>query len=128
MISLTYLINSFINDSKYKKSLDQPSIFVMGFLYLQVLPSDHVFLAKKFTFENFIIVCVKIFQVRTILSILDIFDAYVVICVKKKRTFVQFFKSGGVRETRTLAPVARPTSLAGTPLHQLGYYSKKGCK
>ena len=30
---------------------------------------------------------------------------------------------GGVGETRTLAPVARSTSLAGKPLHQLGYYS-----
>lgn len=31
--------------------------------------------------------------------------------------------SGGARETRTLAPVARPMSLAGTPLHQLEYCS-----
>ena len=31
--------------------------------------------------------------------------------------------NGGVGETRTLAPVTRSTSLAGKPLHQLGYYS-----
>ena len=31
---------------------------------------------------------------------------------------------GGVGETRTLAPVTRSTSLAGKPLHQLGYYSR----
>ncbi len=30
---------------------------------------------------------------------------------------------GGVGETRTLAPVARPTPLAGVPRHQLEYYS-----
>ena len=30
---------------------------------------------------------------------------------------------GGERETRTLAPLTRPTSLAGKPLHQLGYFS-----
>lgn len=34
------------------------------------------------------------------------------------RTF--FNKNGGVREDRTLAPVARSTSLAGKPLHHLG--------
>ena len=32
--------------------------------------------------------------------------------------------NGGVGETRTLAPVTRSTSLAGKPLHQLGYYSR----
>ena len=36
---------------------------------------------------------------------------------------IELFCDGGVAETRTLAPVTRPTSLAGTPLHQLGYYS-----
>ena len=30
---------------------------------------------------------------------------------------------GGVGETRTLAPVTRPTPLAGVPRHQLEYYS-----
>ena len=34
-----------------------------------------------------------------------------------------FHRSGGARETRTLAPVTRSTSLAGTPLHQLEYCS-----
>ena len=37
---------------------------------------------------------------------------------------------GGVGETRTLAPVTRPTPLAGAPRHQLEYYSeyhKTGC-
>ncbi len=34
------------------------------------------------------------------------------------------FSNGGERETRTLAPVTRSTSLAGTPLHQLGYFSE----
>ena len=106
----------------------------MGFLYLQILPSNHIFLAKSFTFDNYIIVSDKTFQVRTILSIMDIFDAYKVWINQassreyKKKDFRPIFLSGGVRETRTLAPVTRPTSLAGTPLHQLGYYSKKGCK
>lgn len=53
------------------------------------------------------------------------------ILISKKRHFVSLFKDskmsiflpGGAGETRTLAPVARPTSLAGTPLHQLGYCS-----
>lgn len=36
---------------------------------------------------------------------------------------VYFYLNGGVGETRTLAPVTRSTSLAGKPLHQLGYYS-----
>ncbi len=30
---------------------------------------------------------------------------------------------GGEGETRTLAPVSRPTPLAGAPLHQLEYFS-----
>ena len=30
---------------------------------------------------------------------------------------------GGARETRTIAPVTRSPSLAGTPLHHLGYCS-----
>ena len=34
------------------------------------------------------------------------------------------FLFGGDGETRTLAPVSRPTPLAGEPLHQLGYISK----
>ena len=37
---------------------------------------------------------------------------------------------GGVGETRTLAPVTRPTPFAGAPRHQLEYYSvcrKIGC-
>ncbi len=32
--------------------------------------------------------------------------------------------SGGEGETRTLAPVTRPTPLAGAPRHQLEYFSK----
>lgn len=39
----------------------------------------------------------------------------------KTHTVVHF---GGDGETRTLAPVSRPTPLAGEPLHQLGYISK----
>ena len=31
---------------------------------------------------------------------------------------------GGDGEIRTLAPVSRPTPLAGEPLHRLGYISK----
>ena len=46
---------------------------------------------------------------------------------KKKRivynTIQDILLFGGVGETRTLAPVARSTSLAGKPLHRLGYYS-----
>ena len=37
---------------------------------------------------------------------------------------IYVFLNGGVGETRTLAPVTRSTSLAGKPLHQLGYYSR----
>ena len=37
---------------------------------------------------------------------------------------MQVLFPGGVGETRTLAPVARPTPLAGVPRHQLEYYSK----
>ena len=46
---------------------------------------------------------------------------------KKSQSFVElaFLEMfGGVGETRTLAPVTRSTSLAGKPLHQLGYYSR----
>ena len=32
--------------------------------------------------------------------------------------------SGGEEETRTPAPVSRPTPLAGAPRHQLEYFSK----
>ena len=32
--------------------------------------------------------------------------------------------SGGEEETRTPAPVTRPTPLAGAPRHQLEYFSK----
>ena len=44
----------------------------------------------------------------------------------KKTTLInqcRIFYNGGVDETRTHAPVTRSTSLAGKPLHQLGYYS-----
>ena len=34
-----------------------------------------------------------------------------------------YFCFGGEREIRTLAPVSRPTPLAGEPLHLLGYFS-----
>lgn len=40
-----------------------------------------------------------------------------------KITFV-LINFGGVGETRTLASVTRPMSLAGTPLHQLEYHSE----
>ncbi len=40
-------------------------------------------------------------------------------CLVDKRGFLH----GGVGETRTLAPVTRPTPLAGVPRHQLEYYS-----
>ena len=49
-----------------------------------------------------------------------------IISVEKRKepiTRFRIFIIGGARETRTLAPVARSTSLAGTPLHQLGYCS-----
>ena len=46
---------------------------------------------------------------------------------KKKRfnTFVSnlYFSNGGAREIRTLAPVSRPTPLAGAPLRPLEYFS-----
>ena len=35
----------------------------------------------------------------------------------------QDFRFGGEEETRTPAPVARPTPLAGAPRHQLEYFS-----
>ena len=46
--------------------------------------------------------------------------------LKKKRRLYHLLviHFGGVEETRTLAPVTRSTSLAGKPLHQLGYYSR----
>ena len=34
------------------------------------------------------------------------------------------FYFGGEEETRTPAPVTRPTPLAGAPRHQLEYFSK----
>ena len=40
---------------------------------------------------------------------------------KKPPKWAAFF--GGEREIRTLAPVSRPTPLAGEPLHRLGYFS-----
>ena len=33
------------------------------------------------------------------------------------------FQCGGEGEIRTLAPLSRPTPLAGAPLHQLEYFS-----
>lgn len=52
--------------------------------------------------------------------ILDSF--YIYFDIKKALTYCikAVNQYGGVRETRTLAPVARPTSLAGRPLHHLG--------
>ncbi len=38
------------------------------------------------------------------------------------KTILPFFGAEG--ETRTLAPVARPTPLAGAPRHQLEYFCK----
>ena len=40
-------------------------------------------------------------------------------------TAIDFFRysSGGEGETRTPAPVTRPTPLAGAPRHQLEYFS-----
>lgn len=49
--------------------------------------------------------------------------AYYIYIIKATVTGRLNFYYGGVGETRTLAPVARSTSLAGKPLHQLGYYS-----
>ena len=49
-----------------------------------------------------------------------------IVCMKKGLTLIKpIFTDGGVGETRTLAPVTRSTSLAGKPLHQLGYYSSE---
>ena len=47
-------------------------------------------------------------------------------------TFLKFFskvifKQNGERGIRTLAPVARPTPLAGAPLRPLEYYSRAKC-
>ena len=43
---------------------------------------------------------------------------------KHKRHLVKgVFYVGGEGETRTLAPVTRPTPLAGAPRHQLEYFS-----
>ena len=39
---------------------------------------------------------------------------------KKRTTFVVLFLFGGEQGIRTLAPVTRPTPLAGEPLHHLG--------
>ena len=41
----------------------------------------------------------------------------------KNHLKMRWFLFGGVGETRTLAPVTRPTPLAGVPRHQLEYYS-----
>ena len=41
---------------------------------------------------------------------------------KKGHLMVSFFV-GGEGEIRTLAPIARPTPLAGAPLHRLEYFS-----
>ena len=42
---------------------------------------------------------------------------------KNPSTFVNGFLFGGEEETRTPAPVTRPTPLAGAPRHQLEYFS-----
>ena len=42
---------------------------------------------------------------------------------KKKPHLRATFLFGGEEETRTPAPVARPTPLAGAPRHQLEYFS-----
>ena len=42
---------------------------------------------------------------------------------KNPPTFVNGFSFGGEEETRTPAPVTRPTPLAGAPRHQLEYFS-----
>ncbi len=43
---------------------------------------------------------------------------------KKTARFADCFLFGGEGETRTPAPVSRPTPLAGAPRHQLEYFSK----
>ena len=43
--------------------------------------------------------------------------------IRKKRTTRVRFLYGGEEETRTPAPVTRPTPLAGAPRHQLEYFS-----
>ena len=48
----------------------------------------------------------------------------VIFLLNKKSSYHRtHFLSGGVSETRTRARLATSTSLAGKPLHQLGYYS-----
>ena len=42
---------------------------------------------------------------------------------KTARNQAVFRRFGGEGETRTLAPVTRPTPLAGAPRHQLEYFS-----
>ena len=42
---------------------------------------------------------------------------------RKKHCFCSAFSFGGEGGTRTLAPVSRPTPLAGAPRHQLEYFS-----
>ena len=53
--------------------------------------------------------------------------AFLLICQKpillKKAPTMSMLFSGGEGETRTLAPVTRPTPLAGAPRHQLEYFS-----
>ena len=45
------------------------------------------------------------------------------LCEKKKPPEIGWFFFGGEGGTRTLAPVTRPTPLAGAPRHQLEYFS-----
>ena len=44
-------------------------------------------------------------------------------CKRKKHCKSSAFSFGGEGGTRTLAPVSRPTPLAGAPRHQLEYFS-----
>ena len=46
----------------------------------------------------------------------------------KAPSFDDAFTFGGEEETRTPAPVTRPTPLAGAPRHQLEYFSEFGNK
>ncbi len=48
-----------------------------------------------------------------------------VLCQKNSHPFWGGYFFGGEREIRTLAPVSRPTPLAGAPLHQLEYFSTR---
>ena len=66
------------------------------------------------------------------LSIADAMREFVVSVINKEKDHPKKdgLFLGGVGETRTLAPVTRPTPLAGAPRHQLEYYSvcrKIGC-